>query len=396
MTGQSRTAAGLMKEIKNRFFLPGSGSNLISLKMQLWELSMPEDGSSVILIDQVQRLVQKLKTLCNSTTQEEDQIVILLKALPPSFAMLRAQMDVKYAMGESLNFHQACAAVRLFETSPARKDLAAEATAKDSALYGASAKGGNSARKPGNCNNCGKPGHWAAECRGKKRETANTKGGACHHCNKPGHFKRNCPELKQRGTPDERVFIAAMPTSFVLDSGATSHIVTDRSSLATATPANTHILGIGGERAQATHEGTLANFPGKALVVPTAQCNIISIKQLTKNGWSAIERAHHHVRGQPDGYDHGTRGDYQAVQARRHQVPPHPRAGGAGPHYHQVLPHGGAGGRHANQATAQGAIHQVARPHHGELRRSVEKSTSPRMGRSGAITVWPGGHLPGT
>lgn len=285
-TGQSRTAAGLMKEIKNRFFLPGSGSNLISLKMQLWELSMPEDGSSVILIDQVQRLVQKLKTLCNSTTQEEDQIVILLKALPPSFAMLRAQMDVKYAMGESLNFHQACAAVRLFETSPARKDLAAEATAKDSALYGASAKGGNSARKPGNCNNCGKPGHWAAECRGKKKETANTKG-ACHHCNKPGHFKRNCPELKQRGTPDERVFIAAMPTSFVLDSGATSHIVTDRSSLATATPANTHILGIGGERAQATHEGTLANFPGKALVVPTAQCNIISIKQLTKNGWSA-------------------------------------------------------------------------------------------------------------
>lgn len=197
-TGKSRTPADLMKVLKNRFFLPGSGSNLISLKMQLWELSMEEDGSTVILIDQVQRLVQKLKILCKSETSNDDKIVIVLKALPPSFAMLRAQLDCRWATGEKCDYEATCAAIRLFETSPARKEMAADMP-KDSALYGASGKGKTAgARKPGNCNNCGKAGHWAAECRSKRNESTGNNKGACHHCNKAGHFKRNCTRSYDR------------------------------------------------------------------------------------------------------------------------------------------------------------------------------------------------------
>ena len=282
-TGRANTPEQLLTTLRDRFFLRGSGNNLISLKMELWGLTMPEGGAVATLIDQVNKLVQRLKTICNSNTEEEDKIVILLKALPPSYDIMRAQLDVKWATGQPLSYLETCKAVRLFETSAARKDMSGNgATSRDSAMYGAGE------RKPGNCHKCGKAGHWATECRGGGNSKNAVKKGACHQCNKVGHFKRDCPDLKrQNKTGEQRVFLADMPVSFVLDTGATSHIVKDTENLATATKISSHITGIGGQRAQATHEGVLKGFPGKALVVPSAQENILSVMQLTNNGWSA-------------------------------------------------------------------------------------------------------------
>src|SRR4051794_31641860 len=99
---------------------------------------------------------------------------------------------------------------------------------------------------------------------------------------KPGHYKRDCPDNKQNNA---RAFVAQEHTAFVLDTGASSHIVKERKLMATAAATNKAVQGLTGN-VRATAVGTLQHFPGQALLVPDAGENLLSIRQLTNNGWT--------------------------------------------------------------------------------------------------------------
>lgn len=170
------------------------------------------------------------------------------------------------------------------------------------------------------CDRCGKNGHIAAKCRApfprrdpqttdrrthfKKtngaRNPKDTPPGPCRHCG-GDHWNRECPtgidgrlytntSAPSRTSVFDRLLMAVPDATtsspgFIVDSGATTHVVNRHDALETYTPANGHIIGFSGERVPVKAIGTLPGYPGIAKYVPSADVNVLSISQLTANGW---------------------------------------------------------------------------------------------------------------
>ena len=187
---------------------------------------------------------------------------------------------------------------REFKTSEADKS-----GSKQVALV---AKTGGKYKKPfkGKCRKCGIVGHKASDCRSNKK-------GICFECGEDGHFARDCPK-RNKGTGNEAkegmmgMFVGmafcgnALPTpsttgeekTYLMDSGATSHIVSSDEEMTDLEDCNEDIV-VGDNRTiKANKKGTLhlQTVDGKllalqeTLVAPEMGTCVVSVGKLTEKG----------------------------------------------------------------------------------------------------------------
>jgi Reverse transcriptase (RNA-dependent DNA polymerase)/gag-polypeptide of LTR copia-type/Zinc knuckle len=153
----------------------------------------------------------------------------------------------------------------------------------------------------GRCRKCGKVGHKKADCRSDKT-------GVCFECGKEGHFARDCPTKGNAGnrnppTAGTGMFVGmfecnqcSVPPSeknmWLLDSGASTHVVTSAEGLLYPSSSNESVRVGNGAALRATKQGTLQlkNKEGNLIqledvqVVPGFIKNIISLGKLSRSG----------------------------------------------------------------------------------------------------------------
>lgn len=144
------------------------------------------------------------------------------------------------------------------------------------------------------CPNCGKKGHWKSDCTEPRKPTG------CYVCGDPKHRAASCPQRAQlRTTQEDKVNYASdmesdnerTNTSFVVDSGATAHVVREITYMnpATTRPTARTVTGVNGEHpVKATAEGELHGYPGRAILIPSSPADILSVAQLAKHGWTTV------------------------------------------------------------------------------------------------------------
>ncbi|MFM8622139.1 MAG: reverse transcriptase domain-containing protein, partial [Holophagaceae bacterium] len=168
-------------------------------------------------------------------------------------------------------------------------------------------KGGGKKNKfKGRCRKCGKVGHKKADCRSNAT-------GVCFECGEDGHFARDCPKKKKDGeggatsgtgmfvgmaewcmecTTEEVLSVDDAGVKFLLDSGASTHIVPSDEGLRDSVTSNESVKVGSGTVLNATKQGSLVLKCGSentlkldgVQVVPGMIKRIISIGRLSKNG----------------------------------------------------------------------------------------------------------------
>ena len=306
------------------------GNNLIALKTQLWSLQLRPGQSIAALCDEIARLETRC-TSQGSTLPDADKCAILLKALPErEYEGVLTQISVEMARlpaNQVMEYAEVRSTVELFSQTL----QASSKPAKESALMGVT---------PNACERCGTPGHSAATCRkpwadinkgkqhggnankGKQRRRVPSPNDTCNKCGKTGHWANKCPDNGReqvrkavRFADKEKAINSALlltpadsnsaaidadykpvlrlshamvpkkPVRFILDTGATAHVINDKRLFSTLSPAETYVVGVGGHAVAAIAEGTLRGCPGNTLLVPASRENILSVPQLTQHGW---------------------------------------------------------------------------------------------------------------
>ena len=153
----------------------------------------------------------------------------------------------------------------------------------------------------GKCRKCGKIGHKAADCRSNKN-------GVCFECGEDGHFARDCPKKKkpEDTTVQSGMFVGTLfcqtaasistdstqEESFLMDTGASCHVVGNEKYLVNLRSSNEKIVIGDNSEMAAVKEGTLCleTKDGVQLrlnnvkVVPGIAKNIIGVNLLLNSG----------------------------------------------------------------------------------------------------------------
>ena len=146
----------------------------------------------------------------------------------------------------------------------------------------------------GKCRKCGKLGHKAADCKSDFK-------GVCFECGEDGHFAKDCPKKGDKEKMGMFVGITmtvtetqkeTSATKYLMDSGASCHVVSDEKLLTNVETINDAIIIGDKSEMKVTKQGvlTLETKDGAKMkleqvkVVPTITKNIISIGRLMGTG----------------------------------------------------------------------------------------------------------------
>lgn len=253
------------------------------LRRKFFTLQMAEGEDMMQHIQQVLTMAEQLEAI-GAKVSEEDQVMTLLCSLPESYGNLIVALESR---ADSLSMEFVTA--RLMHEQEKRKEAGAK-LASEAAFYSKQtptraepARAAPSRGRPGKCNFCGKPGHWARECRQR---------------------------LEQQGKPQAEAHAASHDQEFLfmaqdgadaaqhwyVDSGASQHLTPHRAWFADYQPIPAQPVFMGDDHPQqAVGKGTIhmqLDVHGEAvsvkltnvLHVPGIANNLLSVSKLALEG----------------------------------------------------------------------------------------------------------------
>ena len=283
---------GLIDALRTKFFR-STAANVTTMRRELALLSMSESDTVESVQHRIEFYAANIEAQSQEKVGDNQKACVLLNALPASYDDLRATINTQTACGaHKLTYEWVLESALAHETNVITARARAAKAGEEHVLQAA----GGVQRKPlsggkrpflGKCNKCGTKGHKGFECK-KAAQTPGTSGvrvavgmkkeGLCHSCGGRGHWQNECPTYKREqqrgasgGTETAYVSMGHKHMSYILDTGATSHIVSDRSLLSTSQEKKQQVTILGGTTVTSTAVGTLRSFPGQALVVPEAR-----------------------------------------------------------------------------------------------------------------------------
>ncbi|GBL73934.1 Retrovirus-related Pol polyprotein from transposon TNT 1-94 [Araneus ventricosus] len=284
------TCASIFQKLKSTYLRDGA-VNQILIRKRLAMLKKKKDVSMQEHLNEVNRLVNQLKS-CGVKISDMDIIIYILMSLPPEYDSTKSAIKHQPSEHVSLQFIVS----RLLDAEALLKDQrVSEKKATRSESSNDVAFSAN--QRTAVCFKCNKKGHIARFC---------DKTVVCHHCGKLDHKKRNCQNLTRKKTlfkEEEEVAAVSFVVGegeakkFIVDSGATSHMCSQRewfeelkpSSGTVSCAAKSSLLEVAGTgeirgRLKNGQEIVLTNV----LFIPELNGNLIAVKQIQKAGYSVL------------------------------------------------------------------------------------------------------------
>lgn len=292
----------------DNFFLK-TGSNLVTLGSQFNRLNMLSGETTAQYAGRIETLTDNMEAL-GGKIPEHQIIARFIDGLilnDTRWVIFQNNMDSReHLMNNKLKFSEVKLNAAQYETSLKRAD---DITGQQNKIMYSSQP--STSTTSDKCERCKKTGHTAAVCwsdcikppgkKGKKNKPTQNKKKPPppYACDCGGmHWRSDCTN---RNNKDTILFTQQPLTTYVLDTGATCHVVNNKDLLIDSKPATSYVTGIGGHKSTVTAIGTLKDFPGVCSLIPNSTENILSIRQLTSNGWTANFTEGNALLTSPDG-----------------------------------------------------------------------------------------------
>jgi transposase InsO family protein len=286
----AKSAQEAWRKLVQHYEMKGLAHKLF-LRRKFFTVQMVEGEDLTLHINKVKTLAEQLEAI-GAPVSEEDIVMTLLCSLPETYHNLIVALESR-----TDNLDLEFVTARLMHEELKRKEIAAATAAGsssgglESAFYSKpqrpnrAAVPGPSKAKSGNCNFCGKPGHWARDCR-KRLEQQH----------------RNVEEAHQAFEPQEHLFAAtgsaACKQFWYVDSGASQHLTPRRdwfSDYKSIPPKQVFMgddhpqlaIGVGSIRVQLEVDGEVIR--GRfmdVLHVPGIANNLLSVSKMVSQGMS--------------------------------------------------------------------------------------------------------------
>lgn len=275
------------------YFFQRTGSNLVTLTTQFNELTLSPGEKIMHFIKRIDEAAKNLKALGGPLS--DHQLVARLRAGTkhiPDWKLYFTVEDMNESQGIKRDYKNICKAACLHETS-------ITADTKDPAMYGSSNTPADQKAKT-KCGRCGKPNHTAEKCYAIIEPPAGSRAAAKlkqqQQQRKPRtpcdcgewHWRSDCPKKAGKTTKDA-AYLSVQPKTFCLDSGATKHIVNDKSLIVDfreTTSADPYtVLGVSGNEIKVPAIGKLKDYPGLTYYVADSPENLLSLSTLEDHGW---------------------------------------------------------------------------------------------------------------